>query len=120
MSKGGIESRRAEELLESGAFADLDEAIIETANYIDGYHNPIRRHSGNHTSTASSRPNGVPPSYQPTIFWPPPAASSHSPLSVKSPNSGAIPPPISAAPLSNSSPCHSSSSPAAKKPNPTQ
>jgi putative transposase len=39
-------SRYKAELLEGGAFADLEEARMETFNYIDGYYNRIRRHSG--------------------------------------------------------------------------
>lgn len=38
-------SRYKAELLEGGSFADTEEARMETANYIDGYYNPIRRHS---------------------------------------------------------------------------
>lgn len=39
-------SRYKAELLEGGAFADVEEARLETFNYIDGYYNRIRRHSG--------------------------------------------------------------------------
>lgn len=39
-------SRYKAELLEGGAFADLEEARSETFNYIEGYYNRIRRHSG--------------------------------------------------------------------------
>lgn len=38
-------SRYKAELLEGGAFADLEEARMETFNYIEGYYNRIRRHS---------------------------------------------------------------------------
>jgi len=38
-------SRYKAELLEGGSFADLEEAGMETFQYIDGYYNPIRRHS---------------------------------------------------------------------------
>lgn len=38
-------SRYKAELLEGGAFANLDEARMETFNYIEGYYNRIRRHS---------------------------------------------------------------------------
>ena len=38
-------SRYKAELLEDGAFADIEEARLETFNYIEGYYNPIRRHS---------------------------------------------------------------------------
>ncbi len=38
-------SRYKAELLEGGAFADVEEARIETFNYIEGYYNRIRRHS---------------------------------------------------------------------------
>ena len=38
-------SRYKAELLEGGAFADLEEARLETFNYIEGYYNRIRRHS---------------------------------------------------------------------------
>lgn len=33
------------QLLEGGAFADVEEAKLETFNYIEGYYNRIRRHS---------------------------------------------------------------------------
>lgn len=39
-------SRYKAELLEGGAFADVEEARMETFNYIEGYYNRIRRHSG--------------------------------------------------------------------------
>jgi putative transposase len=32
-------------LLEEGVFADVEEARMETFNYIEGYYNGIRRHS---------------------------------------------------------------------------
>jgi transposase InsO family protein len=38
-------SRYKAELLEGGSFADTDEARMETFQYIDGYYNPVRRHS---------------------------------------------------------------------------
>src|SRR5262249_20214551 len=38
-------SRYKAELLEGGAFADVEEARLETFNYIEGYDNRIRRHS---------------------------------------------------------------------------
>jgi putative transposase len=38
-------SRYKAELLEGGAFADLEEARLETFHYIEGYYNRIRRHS---------------------------------------------------------------------------
>ncbi|MBI1761561.1 MAG: transposase [Acidobacteria bacterium] len=38
-------SRYKAELLEGGAFRDLEEAQLETCAYIEGYYNPIRRHS---------------------------------------------------------------------------
>lgn len=38
-------SRYKAELLEGGAFADLEEARLETFNYIEGYYNRVRRHS---------------------------------------------------------------------------
>lgn len=38
-------SRYKAELLESGAFRDVEEARLETFNYIEGYYNRIRRHS---------------------------------------------------------------------------
>ena len=38
-------SRYKAELLEGGAFNSTDEARMETFQYIDGYYNPIRRHS---------------------------------------------------------------------------
>jgi hypothetical protein len=38
-------SRYKAELLEGGAFADVEEARLETFNYIDGYYNRIQRHS---------------------------------------------------------------------------
>ncbi len=38
-------SRYKAELLEDGAFADIEEARLETFNYIEGYYNPLRRHS---------------------------------------------------------------------------
>jgi putative transposase len=38
-------SRYKAELLEGGAFADLEEARLETFNYIEVYYNRIRRHS---------------------------------------------------------------------------
>jgi transposase InsO family protein len=38
-------SRYKAELLEGGAFSDLEEARLETFNYIEGYYNRIRRHS---------------------------------------------------------------------------
>jgi transposase InsO family protein len=38
-------SRYKAELLEGGAFANLEEARLETFNYIEGYYNRIRRHS---------------------------------------------------------------------------
>ncbi len=38
-------SRYKAELLEGGAFADVEEARMETFNYIEGYYNRIRRHS---------------------------------------------------------------------------
>jgi putative transposase len=39
-------SRFKAELLEGGSFANVEEARMETAHYIDGYYNPVRRHSG--------------------------------------------------------------------------
>lgn len=38
-------SRYKAELLENGMFRDLDEAELETFDYIERYYNPIRRHS---------------------------------------------------------------------------
>jgi putative transposase len=38
-------SRYKAELLEGGSFADVEEARMETGEYIDGYYNPLRRHS---------------------------------------------------------------------------
>lgn len=38
-------SRYKAELLEGGAFTDVEEARMETFNYIEGYYNRIRRHS---------------------------------------------------------------------------
>jgi len=38
-------SRYKAELLEGGSFADTEEARMETFQYIDGYYNPVRRHS---------------------------------------------------------------------------
>jgi putative transposase len=38
-------SRYKAELLEGGAFTDVDEAWSETFNYIECYYNRIRRHS---------------------------------------------------------------------------
>ncbi len=38
-------SRYKAELLEGGAFADVEEARLETFHYIEGYYNRIRRHS---------------------------------------------------------------------------
>ena len=38
-------SRYKAELLEDGAFRDVDEAELETFDYIERYYNPIRRHS---------------------------------------------------------------------------
>jgi putative transposase len=38
-------SRYKAELLEGGAFANTEEAKMETFQYIDGYFNPVRRHS---------------------------------------------------------------------------
>jgi transposase InsO family protein len=38
-------SRYKAELLEEGVFADVEEARMETFNYIEGYYNRIRRHS---------------------------------------------------------------------------
>lgn len=38
-------SRYKAELLEGGAFADVEAARLETFNYIEGYYNRIRRHS---------------------------------------------------------------------------
>ena len=38
-------SRYKAELLEGGAFANTEEARMETFQYIDGYYNPVRRHS---------------------------------------------------------------------------
>ena len=38
-------SRYKAELLEGGAFADVEEARLETFNYIEGYYNRVRRHS---------------------------------------------------------------------------
>ena len=39
-------SRYKTELLEDGAFADLEQARSETFAYIEGYYNRTRRHSG--------------------------------------------------------------------------
>lgn len=39
-------SRYKAELLEGGAFTDEEEARLETFNYIEGYYNRVRRHSG--------------------------------------------------------------------------
>jgi transposase InsO family protein len=39
-------SRYQAELLEGGSFADIEEAKLETFQYIDGYYNSVRRHSG--------------------------------------------------------------------------
>jgi putative transposase len=39
-------SRYKAELLEGGAFADVEEARLETFHYIEGYYNRVRRHSG--------------------------------------------------------------------------
>lgn len=41
----GVFSRYKAELLEGGAFADVEDAKLETFNYIEGYYNRIRRHS---------------------------------------------------------------------------
>jgi putative transposase len=41
----GAFSRYKAELLEDGAFSDVEEARIESFNYIECYHNRIRRHS---------------------------------------------------------------------------
>lgn len=38
-------SRYKAELLEGGSFSDLEEARLESFNYIEGYYNRIRRHS---------------------------------------------------------------------------
>lgn len=38
-------SRYKAELLEGGAFADVEEARLETFPYIEGYYNRVRRHS---------------------------------------------------------------------------
>ena len=38
-------SRYKAELLEGGRFSDLEEARLETFNYIEGYYNRVRRHS---------------------------------------------------------------------------
>ena len=38
-------SRYKAELLEGGAFSDVEEARLETFNYIEGYYNRVRRHS---------------------------------------------------------------------------
>ncbi len=38
-------SRYKAELLEGGAFSDVEEARLETFTYIEGYYNRIRRHS---------------------------------------------------------------------------
>jgi transposase InsO family protein len=38
-------SRYQAELLEGGAFADVEEARLETFNYIEGSYNRVRRHS---------------------------------------------------------------------------
>jgi len=38
-------SRYKTELLEGGAFADVEEARLETFHYIEGYYNRVRRHS---------------------------------------------------------------------------
>ena len=38
-------SRYKAELLEGGAFTDVEEARLETFNYIEGYYNRVRRHS---------------------------------------------------------------------------
>jgi transposase InsO family protein len=42
---GSLFSRYKAELLEGGAFSDLEEARLETFNYIEGYYNRVRRHS---------------------------------------------------------------------------
>ncbi|HWP41876.1 MAG TPA: integrase core domain-containing protein, partial [Blastocatellia bacterium] len=39
-------SRYKAELLDGGKFRDLEEARVETFNYIEGYYNRVRRHSG--------------------------------------------------------------------------
>jgi putative transposase len=39
-------SRYKAELLEGGAFTDIEEARTETITYIEGYYNRVRRHSG--------------------------------------------------------------------------
>jgi len=39
-------SRYKTELLEDGAFCDLEQARSETFAYIEGYYNRTRRHSG--------------------------------------------------------------------------
>lgn len=39
-------SRYKAELLENGAFSNIEEAEMETFSYIEGYYNRIRRHSG--------------------------------------------------------------------------
>jgi putative transposase len=39
-------SRYKTELLEDGAFSDLEQARSETFAYIEGYYNRTRRHSG--------------------------------------------------------------------------
>ncbi len=38
-------SRYKAELLEGGAFQDVEEAQLETFNYVEGYYNQVRRHS---------------------------------------------------------------------------
>lgn len=38
-------SRYKAELLDGGAFRDLEEATLETWHYVEGYYNPVRRHS---------------------------------------------------------------------------
>jgi putative transposase len=38
-------SRYKAELLEGGSFADVEEARMETREYIENYYNPVRRHS---------------------------------------------------------------------------
>lgn len=38
-------SRYKAELLEGAALADIEEARLATFNYIEGYYNPLRRHS---------------------------------------------------------------------------
>lgn len=44
-SAESVFSRYKAELLEDGAFRDVEEARLETFNYIEGYYNRIRRHS---------------------------------------------------------------------------